>query len=99
MKLIVTFIPSGFVKFYQFVFMLHLLTYIILSIKGMNSNIFETSERKKKRENKQEGAGTWYDVQDENGIWRVGLCERKEPLYKVISLDGYHPSHTSVLLK
>lgn len=38
----------------------------------------------------------WYDVQDEDGVWRVGFCEKTEQQYKIISLDGFHPSHTAV---
>ena len=39
----------------------------------------------------------WYDVQDEEGIWRVGFClsETLDDL-KLISLDGFHPNFNSV---
>ncbi len=38
----------------------------------------------------------WYDVQDEDGVWKVGYCERSDQKFKVISLDGYHPCHNAV---
>jgi hypothetical protein len=38
----------------------------------------------------------WYDVQDEDGNWRVGYCEKYEANYKLISLDGFHPCHNAV---
>ena len=40
----------------------------------------------------------WYDVQDEDGHWRVGFCEKHEANYKLISLDGFHPCHNAVNL-
>ena len=40
----------------------------------------------------------WYDVLDEEGVWRIGFCEKNYNEYKRIALDGFHPSHTAVRL-
>lgn len=39
----------------------------------------------------------WYDVQDEDGVWRVGECffEDKQGT-KTIGFDGFHPNYTTV---
>jgi hypothetical protein len=54
-------------------------------------------DRKKPR-NRALPPEQWYDVQDEEGNWRVGFCEKADLNYKVVSLDGFHPSHTAVPL-
>mgnify|MGYP003491640182 CR=1 FL=1 len=38
----------------------------------------------------------WYDVQDEDGHWRVGFCEKNDGKNKLISLDGFHPNRNAV---
>ena len=40
----------------------------------------------------------WYDVQDEDGVWRVGECFFEDKLgTKTIAFDGFHPNYSTVL--
>lgn len=39
----------------------------------------------------------WYDVEDEEGVWRIGECLVEDQLgTKVISFDGFHPNFNTV---
>lgn len=40
----------------------------------------------------------WFDVQDEDGIWRVGYKIQNNTLIRLISLDGFHPARNTVIL-
>lgn len=40
----------------------------------------------------------WYDVQDEDGVWRVGECFFEDKVgTKTIAFDGFHPNYTTVI--
>lgn len=39
----------------------------------------------------------WFDVEDEEGIWRVGFCLSEDAQgTKNIALDGFHPNYHTV---
>jgi hypothetical protein len=38
----------------------------------------------------------WFDVQDEEGVWRVGYLLKDNSKAKLICLDGFHPTHNTV---
>lgn len=59
-------------------------------------SMVEGGERRKRAATIMPSAEQWYDVQDDNGTWRVGFCEKNDPKFKLISLDGFHPNHSSV---
>lgn len=41
----------------------------------------------------------YFDVQDEEGVWRVGICYFIDQTdTKTIGLDGFHPNFTTVSL-